>query len=109
MRSRSAITADKDYKGKITVYPTNLRRFSFAYGLPKDSPWRTKIDVALMNFTEKPDWAFLLSRYGIGQNFEEIPYVPFNERGKIASGKLRETEGGHNRRTGVGLLRLQSI
>lgn len=68
----------KDYKDKIVVYPTSLRRFSFAYGLPKNSPWRTKIDVALMKIMEKPDWAFLLSRYGIGQNFEEIPYTPFN-------------------------------
>ncbi len=72
----------KDYKEKIAVYPTDLRRFSFAYGLPKNSPWRTKINVALMNLMEKPDWAFLLSRYGIGQNFEEMPYVPFNDRAK---------------------------
>lgn len=71
-----------DYKDKITVYPTNMKRFSFAYGLPKDSPWRTKINVALMDFMEKPDWEFLLSRYGIGQNFEEIPYAPFNIRGR---------------------------
>jgi ABC-type amino acid transport substrate-binding protein len=68
---------DNDYKDKIEVYPTNLKRFSFAYGLPKDSPWRTKIDVALMDLMEKPDWAFLLSRYGIGQDFEEIPSVRF--------------------------------
>ncbi len=73
---------DKYYKGKISVYPTNLGRFSFAYGIPKDSPWRTKINVALMNLIERHDWAFLLSRYGIGQDFEGIPYVPFKKRGK---------------------------
>ena len=67
------------YKDKITVYPTNFKRFSFAYGLPKGSPWRSRIDVALMDFMEKPDWAFLLSRYGIGQNFEGIPYTPFKK------------------------------
>ena len=71
-----------NFKDKIAVYPTNLRRFSFAYGLPKNSRWRTKINFALMKFMEKPDFAFLLSRYGIGQNFEEIPYVPFSDRGK---------------------------
>ncbi|MBI5589783.1 MAG: transporter substrate-binding domain-containing protein [Deltaproteobacteria bacterium] len=68
---------DHDYRGKIAVYPTNMKRFSFAYGLPKDSPWRTKINIALMNLMERPDWVFLLKRYGIGQNFEEIPYAPF--------------------------------
>ena len=64
---------DHDYKGKISVDPTDLRRFAFAFGFPKDSPWRTPINASLLTFTEKPDWVFLLSRYGFGQNFEEIP------------------------------------
>jgi polar amino acid transport system substrate-binding protein len=63
---------DHDYKGKISVDPTDLKRFAFAFGFPKDSPWRTPINTCLLNFIEKPDWAFLLSRYGLGQNFEEI-------------------------------------
>ncbi len=71
-----------DYKEKITVYPANLRRFSFAYGLPKDSAWRSRINVALMNLMEKPDWTFLLSRYGIGQNFEELPSTTLGGRGR---------------------------
>lgn len=71
----------REYKERITVYPTSLRRFSFAYGLPKDSPWRSKINVALMNFMERPDWAFMLGRYGFGQNFEEMPPPSFR-RGK---------------------------
>ena len=63
---------DNEYRDKIMVYPTDLKRFSFAYGLPKGSPWRTRINVVLLNFMEKPDWAFLLNRYGMGRNFEEI-------------------------------------
>ncbi len=70
---------DKGYKDKISVYPTNLQRFSFAYGLPKDSPWRTRINVALMDFMQKPDWPCLLSRCGIGKNFEEMPSAPFKK------------------------------
>jgi len=64
---------DNDYKGKISVDPTDLRRFAFAFGFPKDSPWRTRINASLLSFIEKPDWVFLLNRYGLGQNFEEIP------------------------------------
>jgi polar amino acid transport system substrate-binding protein len=64
---------DHDYKGKISVDPTDLRRFAFAFGFPKDSPWRTRINACLLSFIEKPDWAFLLNRYGLGPNFEEIP------------------------------------
>ncbi len=64
---------DNDYKGKISVDPTNLRRYAFAFGLPKDSPWRTRINASLLNLMEKPDWVFLLNRYGLGPNFEQIP------------------------------------
>ncbi len=70
---------DNGYKNRIALYPTTLKRYSFAYGLPKDSPWRTRINVALMDLMEKPDWVFLLSRYGIGQNFEEIPSSAFKK------------------------------
>ena len=67
---------DNDYKGKISVDPTNLRRFVFAFGLPKESPWRTRINASLLNFMEKRDWVFLLNRYGLGQNFEAMPISP---------------------------------
>ena len=59
-----------DYKGRIAVFPTELRRFLFGFGLPWGSSWSGKIDAALLNLMEKPDWAFLLKRYGLGENFE---------------------------------------
>ncbi|MCX5812257.1 MAG: transporter substrate-binding domain-containing protein [Proteobacteria bacterium] len=59
------------YKDRISTYPTNFRRFQFAFGLPKDSPYRAKINYALVSLIEKPDWPFLLKRYGLGENFEE--------------------------------------
>jgi polar amino acid transport system substrate-binding protein len=61
---------DHDYKGKIVVLPTGLRRFFFGFGLPCGSPWSGKIDAALLTLMEKPDWAFLLKRYGLGENFD---------------------------------------
>ena len=61
---------DHNYRGKIVVSPTGLRRFFFGFGLPWGSPWRGKVDAALLNLMEKPDWAFLLNRYGLGENFD---------------------------------------
>jgi len=69
-----------DYKGKIVVSPTGLRRFSYGFGFPWGSPWRGKVDAALLNLMEKPDWAFLLNRYGLGENFEEKPMVILKKR-----------------------------
>ena len=71
---------DNAYKDKIAVYPTNMRRFAFAYGLPKDSPWRTRIDVAIMDLMERSEWACLLSRHGMGKNFEQIPSAHFRRK-----------------------------
>jgi len=64
--------ADNEYKDKITVYQTNFKRFFFAFGLPKNSSLHKKINIALLSLMERPDWAFLLKRYGLEENFEEI-------------------------------------
>ena len=63
---------DNNYKDKITVYQTNFKRFFFAFGLPKNSPLLKKINIALLSLMEKPDWGFLLKRYGLEENFEAI-------------------------------------
>jgi polar amino acid transport system substrate-binding protein len=62
-----------DYKGKISVSPTDSRRFFFGFGFPKESPWRRKVNSAILGLMEKPDWAFLLKRHGLGADFEEKP------------------------------------
>jgi polar amino acid transport system substrate-binding protein len=62
-----------DYKGRISVSPTDSRRFFFGFGFPKESPWRRKVNSAILNLMEKPDWAFLLTRHGFGADFEEKP------------------------------------
>ncbi len=62
-----------DYKGKISVSPTDARRFFFGFGFSKESPWRRKVNSAILNLMEKPDWAFLLRRHGLGADFEEKP------------------------------------
>jgi ABC-type amino acid transport substrate-binding protein len=63
---------DNDYKDKITVYQTNFKRYFFAFGLPRNSPLLKTINVSLLSLMEKPDWGFLLKRYGLEENFEEI-------------------------------------
>jgi len=71
---------DNDYKNRISVYPTGSRRFSFAFGLPKESPLRRKVNFALLSLIEKPDWVYLLKRYGLKQNFEESPSVSMGRK-----------------------------
>jgi len=66
--------AEKDYQGKISVYPTNLKRLLFAFGIPMGSPLRKQVNPAILNVMNEPIWEFLLNRYGFGEDFEEKPY-----------------------------------
>jgi polar amino acid transport system substrate-binding protein len=63
---------DNQFKNKISVYPTSTKRYSFAFGLPRQSPLRDKVNYALTSLMEKPEWSFILKRYGLKENFEEI-------------------------------------
>ncbi len=61
---------DHGYAGRIAVLPTGLRRFLFGFGLPLGSPWSGKVNAALLSLMEKSDWASLLKRYGLGEDFD---------------------------------------
>ncbi|MEI6155386.1 MAG: transporter substrate-binding domain-containing protein [Deltaproteobacteria bacterium] len=73
---------ENDYKEKISISPTGFKRIPFAFGLPNESPLRKKINYALLSLMEKPGWAFLLKRYGLGENFEEIQLTDMEKRKK---------------------------
>ena len=66
------------YKDKISVYPTNIKRYSFAFGLPPESPLRRGINYALVNLMEKPKWLLLMKKYGLEENYE--PRQKFKRR-----------------------------
>jgi polar amino acid transport system substrate-binding protein len=71
---------DHDYKDRISIDPTELRRYSVAFGLPKETPWRIQINGSLLRVTERQEWITLLNRYGLGQNFEEVSVSPRSGR-----------------------------
>lgn len=64
--------ATHEYRSKFAVCPTDLVRMHFAFELPKESPWRTRINSSLVALMERPDWTLLLHRYGLNTNMEGI-------------------------------------
>lgn len=62
---------DNGYAEKISVYPTRLKQYALAFGLPEDSPLRRKVNYAILTLQEKPDWSFLLKRYGLEDDFTQ--------------------------------------
>lgn len=71
---------DNDYKNKISVYPMDTKRFFFAFGFPKHSPIKSKVDYAVLDYIEKPEWPLILKRYGLEENFEERTSQSFRQR-----------------------------
>jgi len=61
---------EHQYRRKISIYSTKLKRLPFAFGLSKNSSLRKSINVSLLNIMNEPGWEFLLARYGLNENFE---------------------------------------
>jgi len=62
--------AKNEYKGRISVFPTDLKRRHFAFGLPQNSPYRREINYALLTLIDKPEWPVILKKYGLEDNFD---------------------------------------
>ncbi len=73
---------DNDYRDRISVNPTESRRFAFAFGLPRESRMRKDVNHSLLKLTESPAWSCLLMTYRIEQNFEPSQTVPARRRGR---------------------------
>jgi polar amino acid transport system substrate-binding protein len=67
---------ENDFKDRISVYPTHSKKYYFAFGLPRKSPLREKINYALIHLMERPEWSYILKRYGLRENFEKIESPP---------------------------------
>jgi len=63
--TRAIYYANHDYSGRISVYPTKLRTHLYALSMPKQSPLRKPINLAILRLTDDGVWESLLDRYGL--------------------------------------------
>jgi len=75
---------EQRYRDAISVYPTGLKRHAFALAMPKNSPLRRPVNVALAKIMDDPLWDTLLDRYGFEKNIEARSSVTVR-RGKYVS------------------------
>lgn len=66
---RANFYANSEYKGRISAYSTKLRSYPCALAMPRQSPVRRQINVAVLKLLDESAWDFLLDRYGV----ERIP------------------------------------
>jgi polar amino acid transport system substrate-binding protein len=72
--------SERDYPGQFSIYPTNLKRFHFAFGFPVNSPFRKPINAAMLTILHDPLWELLLDKYGFKENFEKKPLASKKKR-----------------------------
>ncbi|NNM85865.1 MAG: transporter substrate-binding domain-containing protein [Phycisphaerales bacterium] len=53
----------RHFAGQERVLPLLLQRQFYAVAIPLDSPFRSQINMALLEFTQSPRWAGLVRRY----------------------------------------------
>ncbi len=75
IESRAYYYANHEYSGRISVYSTKLRSYLYALAMPKQSPLRRPINVAVLKLMDDSVWESLLDRYEL-QSSSGQPYHP---------------------------------
>jgi ABC-type amino acid transport substrate-binding protein len=57
-----------------------LKEIPIGFGLPKNSPLRKPVNVAMLGVLEGPMWESILNRYGLDKNFVAKPILMGRER-----------------------------
>jgi len=63
---------EKKLKKRISVHLTTLNKMRFAFAFQKNSPLRERVNIALMEVMEGPEWNSLAKRHGLTPDLERI-------------------------------------
>ncbi len=79
--TRANFYATHDYSGKVSVYATKLKSHLYALAMPKHSPLRRSINVAVLRLEGDSIWESLLDRYGLENVSNEASHPPAQKPG----------------------------
>ena len=65
LEPRAHFYANHEYSGKISVYSTKLKYNLYALAMPKQSPLRRPVNVAVLRLLDDSVWESILDRYGL--------------------------------------------
>ena len=63
---------ERKLRKKISVHLTTLNKMRFAFAFPKNSPLRERVNIALMEIMESPEWNGLAKRHGLTPDLERM-------------------------------------
>jgi len=78
--TRANFFANHEYSGRISVYTTKLKAHLYALSMPKESPLRRPINIAVLRLMNDSVWESLLDRYGMEGASNEVGQLSSKER-----------------------------
>ena len=79
--TRANFYANHEYSGKVSVYSTKLKAHLYALSMPRQSPLRRPINVAVLRLMEDSVWESLLDRYGLERVSSQTDH-PLSQEGR---------------------------
>src|SRR5271157_1240534 len=78
--TRANFFANHEYSGRISVYTTKLKAHLYALAMPRQSPLRRPINVAVLRLMNDSVWESLLDRYGFERASGQVSHPSSKER-----------------------------
>lgn len=77
------------YRGKISVYPTEVRPYRRAFAMPKESALRKPFNMALLEVMDRPVGEALINQLDLSQYLRARPLSPLEEKRRFGAGRGR--------------------
>ncbi len=75
------------YKGKLSIYLTDLRPYRRAFAMPKNSDLRKPFNVALLKVMDRPMGEAIINQLDLSQYLRAKPVAPLEERRRYGAGR----------------------
>jgi len=75
------------YRGKLSVYETELKPYRRAFAMPKDSPLRKPFNVALLRIAERPMGEGVINQLDLSQYLKTGTLNPMEEKRRYGAGR----------------------
>jgi hypothetical protein len=75
------------YRGKLSIYLTDLRPYRRAFAMPKNSDLRKPFNVALLKVMDRPLGEALINQLDLSQYLKAKPLAPLEESRRYGAGR----------------------
>jgi polar amino acid transport system substrate-binding protein len=75
------------YRGRLSVYATDLKPYRRAFAMPKNSPLRKPFNVALLKVMDRPMGEAVINQLDLSQYVRTRPANPMEEKRRFGAGR----------------------